>query len=87
MAAGLTHHVGPDRLKRISSSIPKVLIVTGDNDNLVHPRNSRKLKASMPEAEYVEWENTGHALHAQRVNKFHALLERVFDEGDARLNG
>jgi len=87
MSAGLTHHVSPERLRRISSSIPKVLIVTGDDDNLVHPRNSRKIKASMPEAEYVEWENTGHALHGQRLNKFHALLERVFAEGEARMNG
>ncbi|KAJ6547128.1 alpha/beta-hydrolase [Mycena capillaripes] len=81
MAAGLTHHVTPERLRSISEAIPKVLIITGDDDNLVSPANSRYMKSYMPDAELEEWEATGHAIHVQRPKKFNQLLERVFKEG------
>ncbi|KII88937.1 hypothetical protein PLICRDRAFT_175189 [Plicaturopsis crispa FD-325 SS-3] len=85
MAAGLTHHVAPPRLAAISSRIPKVTIVTGDDDNLVDPNNSRRMKAAMREAELVEWEGTGHAIHGQDVRRFNGLVERTVGEGKARL--
>ncbi|KAJ7684716.1 alpha/beta-hydrolase [Mycena polygramma] len=81
MAAGLTHHVSSQRLRRISETIPKVLILTGDEDNLISPANSRYLKSCMPDAELEEWEDTGHAIHVQRPKKFNALLERIVKEG------
>ncbi|KAF8075949.1 alpha/beta-hydrolase [Lyophyllum atratum] len=81
MAAGLTHHCAPDRLQLISSSIPKVVILTGDQDNLVLPQHSLELKDAMPEAELVQWIGTGHGIHAQRTAEFNELLERTFREG------
>ncbi|KAG6874020.1 hypothetical protein C0995_007977 [Termitomyces sp. Mi166 len=84
MAAALTHHCIPDRLRFISSSIPKVVILTGDIDNLVSPAHSLELKASMAEAEYIQWAETGHGIHIQRKNQFNELLERVFREGQER---
>lgn len=84
MSAGLTHHVTPARLSQISNSIPKVAIITGDQDNLVAPSNSVYLKKHMKEAEYVVFEGTGHAINAQRKERFNALLERVFREGRTR---
>ena len=87
MAAALTHHVSPERLHHISRSIPKVLILTGDEDNLVRPTNSIHLKTNMPEAELVQWKHTGHAIHAQHLKRFNALLERVFEEGNQRVQG
>ncbi|KAJ7756835.1 alpha/beta-hydrolase [Mycena maculata] len=87
MSAGLTHHVTSQRLKSISEAIPKVLILTGDDDNLVNPSNSILLKSSMPDAELVQWEATGHALHVQRPKRFNQLLERVFKEGRRKAGG
>ena len=81
MVAGLTHHCTPERLRTISKSIPKVVIVTGDEDHLVLPRNSFKLKAAMPEAEFVQWEQTGHGIHVQKMKEFNALIERACEEG------
>lgn len=81
MSAGLTHSVSAARLRTISSSIPKVLIITGDKDNLVDPSNSKYLKANMPEAEFIQWENTGHAIHIQWSQRYNALLERIIREG------
>ncbi|KAI0042717.1 alpha/beta-hydrolase [Auriscalpium vulgare] len=85
MWAGLSHSVSPARLRHISASIPKVLIITGDEDHLVRPSESKYLKDHMPEAEYTLWENTGHALHGQYPKKFNPLLERVFGEGAAKV--
>ncbi|KAG6841335.1 hypothetical protein C0991_012160 [Blastosporella zonata] len=84
MAAGLTHHCSADRLRLISSAIPKVVILTGDIDNLVLPSHSLELKASMPEAEYIQWKETGHGIYNQRPKQFNALLERTFREGQER---
>ncbi|KAF5331672.1 hypothetical protein D9611_007611 [Ephemerocybe angulata] len=74
--SGLTHHVSPERLRIISASIPKVLILTGDEDNLVNPANSFRLKASMPEAELAQWEETGHGITNQRARRFNEALEK-----------
>ncbi|OCH95581.1 alpha/beta-hydrolase [Obba rivulosa] len=86
IAAALSHKVEPERLRKISASIPKVLIVTGDQDVIVDPSNSVYLKEHMPEAEYVEWETTGHGLMAQFPEKFNQLLERVFREVRERIH-
>ena len=85
MCAGLTHYVSPERLHKISQSIPKVVIVTGDEDHLVHPNNSKYLKDNMPEAEYVEFSNTGHAIHLQWPKRYSELIERTIQEGKKRM--
>ncbi|KZT74193.1 alpha/beta-hydrolase [Daedalea quercina L-15889] len=85
MAAAITHNVSPERLRKISESIPKVIIVTGNEDHLVDPNNSRYMKAHMPEAELVEWEGAGHGIQVQCKDKLNALLERVAKEGRDRL--
>jgi len=85
ISAGITHRLTPARLRSIAASIPKVLIVTGDDDNLINPSNSRDLAARMPGSELVIWEGTGHALHAQWPKRFNELLERAFREGKERF--
>jgi pimeloyl-ACP methyl ester carboxylesterase len=77
MAAGLTHSVDEEGLRKISESIPKVTIVTGDEDQLVRPQMSREMKAAMGSAELVEWAGTGHALHCQWAKRFNGVVERT----------
>ncbi|KAG0706337.1 Alpha/Beta hydrolase protein [Suillus ampliporus] len=81
MCAGLTHYVSPARLRKISSSIPKVVILTGDQDHLIHCSNSLHLQRHMPEAELVWWEETGHGISAQWKARFNELLGKTFEEG------
>lgn len=38
----------------------------------------------MPQAEFLQWEETGHAIHAQWPTRFNELLERTFKEGAER---
>ena len=87
MWAGFTHHVQAERLAQISKTIPKVVILTGDEDHLVRPTNSAYLKKHMPEAENVVWRDTGHVVNLQHVERFNALLERVFHESEAKMAG
>jgi pimeloyl-ACP methyl ester carboxylesterase len=58
-----------------------VTIVTGDSDNLVAPTNSAYIKKYMEEAEYLVFEETGHAINVQRKKRYNELLERTFAEG------
>jgi pimeloyl-ACP methyl ester carboxylesterase len=81
ICAGFTHRVTPDKLRQISASIPKVMIITGDSDELVNPRNSFRLKNAMPEAELLVCEGTGHGVQLQDVEGFNETLKRVFYEG------
>ncbi|KAF8270453.1 alpha/beta-hydrolase [Lactarius quietus] len=87
MWAALTHHVKAKRLAQISKALPKVLILTGDQDHLVKSSNSTYLSKHMPEAELVVWKDTGHVVNMQHAGRFNTLLERVFHEGVARLEG
>ncbi|KAJ7211220.1 Alpha/Beta hydrolase protein [Mycena pura] len=82
LAAGLTHSVSTHRLRQISERVPKVVILCGDEDHLMHLQHSRDLKASMPKAELVQWKDTGHGIRSQRPDEFRDLLDRVFHEAD-----
>jgi pimeloyl-ACP methyl ester carboxylesterase len=77
MAAALTHNVSNERLKKIGETIPSVAIVTGDEDHLIKTKMSRTIKDAMPDAEFVEWKNTGHSIQAQRPREFNTLVERT----------
>ena len=94
MAAAHTHHVSPSRLAFISARIPKIIIVTGDEDHLVAPEGSRKLWQGMVSdqdidgkggqdlrVELVQWEGTGHGIHVQRAREFNELITRCVREG------
>lgn len=95
MAAALTHYVSPSRLAFISARIPKIIIVTGDEDHLVSPEGSRRLWRAMVSkqdeedgkdgqdlrVELVQWKNTGHGIHAQREREFNGLTARCVREG------
>ncbi|KAF8815809.1 alpha/beta-hydrolase [Phlegmacium glaucopus] len=96
MAAALTHHVSPSRLAFISTQIPKIIIVTGDEDHLVAPEGSRRLCRGMVseqdkdgkggQVELVQWEGTGHGIHVQKEREFNELIARCVREG-RKLNG
>ena len=98
MAAALTHHVSPSRLAFISARIPKIIIVTGDEDHLVAPEGSRRLWQGMVSdqdidgkggqdlrVELVQWEGTGHGIHVQRAREFNELITRCVREGRMAL--
>lgn len=100
MAAGLTHYVSPERLAYIAANIPKIVLVTGDEDHLVRPSGSKRIYEAMrgglsksdvqsnsKRVELLQWEGTGHGIHAQREEEFNLLVERCVREGKALVEG
>ena len=87
MCAGLTHRVSSERLAKIADAVPYILIITGDDDNLIHPSKSDYLAKHMRGAKFVKWSGTGHPLHLQWPARFNALLEEVFEEAKAKISG
>ncbi|KAF8526844.1 alpha/beta-hydrolase [Hysterangium stoloniferum] len=84
-SAALTHRITADRHRFMATTISKILILTGDQDDLINPANSKELAERMPEAEYIQWAETGHGLHAQWPERFNKLIERVVEEGRQRF--
>lgn len=62
------------------------MVITGDSDELVDPRNSFRLKKAMPEAELLLCKGTGHGVQLQDVESFNETLKRVFYEGIQKAN-
>ncbi|KIM42775.1 hypothetical protein M413DRAFT_70069 [Hebeloma cylindrosporum] len=94
MAAALTHNVSPARLAYIAANVPKIAIVTGDDDHLVRPSGSERIKKGMDSelsesdrgrVELLKWEGTGHGIHAQKELEFNRLVERCVREGRKAL--
>jgi len=81
MTAGLTHYVSPSRLSYIASHVPKIVILSGDVDQLVSPDNSDYLAKHMPSAERLVWKGNRHSVNTQEPERFNALIERVIKEG------
>ena len=71
----------PDRLAKVSTSVPKVLIISAAEDKLIPYTEGENLKHHMPEAEYQCWEKTGHGVCGQYKKRFNQLLEEVFEQG------
>lgn len=88
-AAAFRHHVSSSRLAFISARIPKIIIVTGNKDLLVAPKESKRLWRGMTSGkegpdlrvELVQWEGTGHGIHVEREREFNELITRCVREG------
>jgi hypothetical protein len=79
----------------ISARIPKIIIVTGEEDHLVAPKESRRLWRGMTSNQdiidrkggqdlkvgLVQWEGTGHGIHIQKEREFNKLITRCVREG------
>lgn len=65
MIAGMTHYVAPERLKHIAENVGKVVILTGDEDNLIRPENSFKIAEAMTAGELGRDGRTGVAKDGQ----------------------
>ncbi|EPQ27207.1 uncharacterized protein PFL1_05130 [Pseudozyma flocculosa PF-1] len=81
MKAAVTHNVPDSALQRINTAVPKIVILTGDTDYLVDPRNSQYLADKMPNAELIKFQVAGHALGNQFDERVNTILERVIGEG------
>ncbi|KAM0749090.1 alpha/beta-hydrolase [Meredithblackwellia eburnea MCA 4105] len=86
MAAVMGHKVSPERLKVIATSIPKVAVLFGDEDELINVSRGRELHANLPGSEYKEVKGAGHALCSQIKEEYNEWCEGIVAEG-RKLSG
>lgn len=81
LAAATTHRVSDDQLKEMDEKIPKIFVITGDDDSLVKPGNSKHLADQMRRAEFSLFPGAGHAIYVQFPDELNRVLGRSFEEG------
>ncbi|MGC8719504.1 MAG: alpha/beta fold hydrolase [Thermodesulforhabdaceae bacterium] len=69
-------------LNRIKSP---VLVITGKDDILVPPQNSKVLVELIPRAKLVELDHIGHAIHLEASDVFNNLVLEFFRETESLL--
>jgi len=82
-AAGL-HHCPDAKLERVAADLQpaKIMVVTGDQDELVFPLRSLELSQKLPGSELIVFKDAGHLLCSQVPQQFNRLMERIIDEGN-----
>ena len=76
LATVVAHRMTPDRSTQVSTSVPKVLILSAAEDALIPQTEGEKLKRYVPEAAYQCWEKTGHFVCGQYVEWFSNYWKR-----------
>ncbi|KAJ3220429.1 hypothetical protein HK099_004364 [Clydaea vesicula] len=76
--ATITHYVSPDRLKDLSSSHIKFLVVCGLQDVVIRPSNSIYL-AKQLDCKLELFENAGHGLIEQLAKQYNNLVENFIN--------
>ncbi|KAK4048657.1 hypothetical protein OIV83_004627 [Microbotryomycetes sp. JL201] len=77
LAAVFKHHVSQDRLLEIAETVPRIGIITGDQDNLVNPERSRDLHKDLPGSTLKVVKGAGHALPAQIPEEYNEWIKSV----------
>lgn len=77
------HYCSFDRLRRIAIDLgpAKILVMTGDSDEIILPKRSIELHENLPGSELIVIKNAGHALTYQISGELNAILERTMNEG------
>ncbi|KAA1127594.1 hypothetical protein PGTUg99_001577 [Puccinia graminis f. sp. tritici] len=82
--AAMMHHCSYGKLEKIATDLhpAKILVITGDSDELVLPKRSPELHEHLPGSELIVVRNAGHALPYQISDEFNAIMDRVIKEGN-----
>lgn len=89
LRAALTHRVTNAELAKIAESVPSILILTGDWDNLVKPANSYHLAkhlATHDRTTFTVVKGAGHAVQAQYPDRLNDELEKNWSRGWTNSN-
>jgi len=81
--AVLTHYVSNSRFQILRDAAIPVLVVTGDTDNLIKPRNSELLRDALKPAEFIYLKGVGHGIIYQAKDIVNQALLNNFKRGFA----
>ena len=65
---------------RVSEMQAESLVITGDNDVVVPPQNSRNLAASIPNARLEVIEGSGHMAFVEKADEFNRIVTAFLEE-------
>lgn len=87
--AAMMHHCSYEQLGNIADDLhpAKILVITGDSDELVLPKRSLELHEHLPGSELIVVKNAGHALPCQITEDFNSIMDRVIEEGNLAFCG
>ncbi|MEK6324598.1 MAG: alpha/beta hydrolase [Acidobacteriota bacterium] len=70
-----------DTFDRLSQITHPTLVLTGTEDTLVDPGNSRQIASLIPSARLIEFEETGHVFFTENAEEVNRTLVGFFQEG------
>jgi len=70
-----------DTVDRLSQITHRTLVLTGTEDTLVDPDNSRMIACLIPGARLIEFEETGHVFFTEQAEEVNRTLLGFFQEG------
>ncbi|BGP58434.1 hypothetical protein JCM8202v2_006103 [Rhodotorula sphaerocarpa] len=73
------HSLTPEEAAKISTEIPRIAIIHGTEDNLLHVDRGRELHQELPGSTLKIVENAGHALPSQIRDEYHAWIREVVE--------
>ena len=71
-----------DTFDRLPQIIHPTLVLTGTEDTLVDPNNSRMIASRIPGAQLIEFEQTGHVFFTEKAAEVNRTLIDFFGEGE-----
>ncbi|PLW53097.1 hypothetical protein PCANC_05820 [Puccinia coronata f. sp. avenae] len=86
--AAFMHCCSHDKLNKIAFHLSpaKILVITGDADDVILPQRSLELHQHLPGSELIVIKNAGHALSYQITKQLHLILDRLVEEGNAAFS-
>mmetsp|Transcript_4585 Transcript_4585/g.6835 ORF Transcript_4585/g.6835 Transcript_4585/m.6835 type:complete len:419 (-) Transcript_4585:105-1361(-) len=81
--AVVSHYVSWDRLKQLRSYNLQVLVVSGDQDNLVNPSNSRML-SDILDGRWLHFKDGGHGVNEQYADKVNEAIEECIIQSEKK---
>ncbi|MEK6288387.1 MAG: alpha/beta hydrolase [Acidobacteriota bacterium] len=73
--------MGHETFDRLSEITHRTLVLTGKEDTLVDPGNSRLIASRIPGARLIEFEATGHVFFTEKSEEVNRTLVGFFQEG------
>ncbi|RKP14173.1 alpha/beta-hydrolase [Piptocephalis cylindrospora] len=83
LSAVLRHHIGKGRLSKIRDAPYPVLVLTGAEDNLIRPSNSRYLAGQL-DGQLEVYSGAGHALPYQEADRYNQTLLTFFRKAEGQ---
>ncbi|GAA6042192.1 hypothetical protein JCM8097_005008 [Rhodosporidiobolus ruineniae] len=78
-AAVLAHHLSPARLALLAASIPRIAIIHGEEDELIHVERAREMHRDLPGSSLRLIPSAGHALPSQIRDEYNEWLRKNID--------